>query len=149
MRANARIVAVVIALLAAPLTAEPAAAATSPIQFGRIFYDSPGADTRSAASLNAEYVVVRNVSAAPVSLAGWSVTDVAAHRYTFGSVRVPARGSLTLHTGRGAATAGHVYWGSGAYIWNNPGDTAYLAKPNGTRVDTCAWSTTRPGYTDC
>ncbi|HET6529553.1 MAG TPA: lamin tail domain-containing protein [Actinoplanes sp.] len=43
-----------------------------------------------------------------------------------------------LHTGKGT-DAQHRYQGSGNYIWNNTGDTAYLRNAAGKTIDTCTW----------
>jgi hypothetical protein len=43
--------------------ASPAEAASA-IQIYRVYYDSPGKDTRSNSSLNAEYVVLKNTAPA-------------------------------------------------------------------------------------
>lgn len=48
----------------------------------KIYYDSPGSDTRSNTSLNAEYVQVKNSTSRGVSLKGWTVSDASNHRYT-------------------------------------------------------------------
>lgn len=64
-------------LIAASLTGTPASAATSAdlpsLEIGAIGYNAYGADT--AANRNAEYVDVKNVSAAPVNVAGLLVQD--------------------------------------------------------------------------
>lgn len=119
--------------------ASPASAASA-VTFTRAYYDSPGTDTRTNASLNAEYVTLKNTSKATVNLSRWTVRDKANHVYTFnGTVSLKAGATLWLHTGRGTNTASHRYWGSGNYIWNNTGDAAYLRNAAGTQVDACSW----------
>jgi hypothetical protein len=119
---------------AAPATAAPA------VQLTRAVYNSPGTDTRSNSSLNAEYLTLKNTSKSPVNLSRWTVRDKANHVYTFtGTVTVKPGATLWLHTGRGTNTASHRYWNSGNYIWNNTGDTAYVRNAAGTQIDTCSW----------
>jgi hypothetical protein len=130
------------------LLAVPQAEASGPLQFGKIVYNSPGTDTRTNTSLNAEYVVVRNLGSTTKCLTGWTVRDVAAHVYKFGTFCVGGYKSVTLHTGRGTNTAAHRYWGSGNYIWNNTGDKAYLRNSAGTLMDSCAWGS-GIGYLTC
>ncbi|WP_202805881.1 lamin tail domain-containing protein [Actinopolymorpha alba] len=125
------------------------AEAASSIQFGRIQYDSPGSDTGSNASLNAEWVVLKNVGSRAVSLRGWTVRDAQRHVYTFGTFTLNSGASVTLHTGTGTNSSTHRYWGSRAYIWNNSGDTATLKTASGTTADTCAWTSTGSGYKNC
>ena len=133
-----------IAALAATLTttlvvASPAAAAPS-LRFHGAQYDSPGRDTRTNASLNNEWISLVNTGATAVNLRGYTVRDKANHVYTFGNITIAANGGrVWLRTGKATQTARTAYWGSGNYIWNNTGDTAYLRKPAGTTVDTCTW----------
>lgn len=128
---------------------EAANAATGPaVRIVKIQYDSPGPDTRSAASLNAEWVALRNTTARKVSLSGWTLRDAQNHVYAFGPLTVAAGATVTVHTGRGTAGPAHRYWGSGNYIWNNTGDTATLRDP-GRVVQTCGWRSTGRGTVTC
>jgi hypothetical protein len=139
------------AALAVPLglvLATPAHAA-SPVLIGKTQYDSPGSDTRSTTSLNAEYVTLRNTTSTARSLKGWTLRDAQAHVYTFPAFTLGAGKSVIVHTGRGTNSAAHLYWGQTNYIWNNGGDTATLKSPTGTTMDSCRWTTTAPGYTAC
>ena len=72
---------------AAALIAPAPAQAASPIQFGKIRYDSPGKDTRTNSRINGEYVVIKNTGKTSRSLKGWTVADDARHVYTFGTRR--------------------------------------------------------------
>jgi Lamin Tail Domain len=123
-----------VACLLAPST--PALAA-SPIKLGRIYYDSPGTDTRTNTSLNAEWFTVRNTGTRTVNLAGWTVRDASSHVYRFGTFYLKAGYSVRVHTGSGTNTASNRYWGSGNYIWNNTGDTATLRNPAGKTINSC------------
>ncbi|QKG23223.1 lamin tail domain-containing protein [Actinomadura verrucosospora] len=127
------------AVAAGLLAASPAEAA-SPVQIYRVYYDSPGKDTRSNASLNAEWVQLYNTSKTARQLKGVKLRDKSGHTYTFGSFTLKGHKSVYVHTGRGTNTATHRYWGSRAYIWNNTGDTAYLRYPSGAAADSCSWS---------
>lgn len=126
----------------------PPAHAASALQFGKIYYNSPGSDTRTNTSLNAEYVVIKNTSSTTKCLTGWTVRDAAGHVYKFGTFCLGGYKSVTLHTGKGTNTAAHRYWGSGNYIWNNTGDKAYLRNGAGTQMDYCAWGS-GVGYLTC
>ena len=141
MRRSVSIIAAATVALAGSLAAgAPASAATPPLRLHRAQYDSPGSDTRSNASLNAEWISLVNSGASAVNLRGWTIRDKSNHVYTFGNVSIPGKGGrLWLRTGTGTTKAPNAYWGSGNYVWNNTGDTAYLRKPSGTTVDTCSW----------
>jgi hypothetical protein len=129
-------------VLGAPVFGAPAHAVTTPVpRLDIAQYDSPGADTRTADSLNAEWISLVNDSASPVAVNRWTVREQGGRSYTFGSgATIAAKGRLWLHTGRGADTATHKYWNSGNYLWNNTGDAATLRDAGGRTVDTCSWS---------
>ena len=127
--------------LAAPLGGgPPARAAPPPLRFHGAQYDSPGSDTRSNASLNAEWISLVNSGSRAVNLTGYTVRDKSNHVYKFGNVTIAGNGGrLWLHTGKGTNGTKARYWGSGNYIWNNTGDTAYLRNASGKQLDSCSW----------
>ena len=119
-------------------TTGPAQAAPA-VRFSAAQYDSPGSDTRSNKSLNAEWISVVNTGTKAVSLKGWKIVDKS-RTYTFGDVTIAGKGGkVTLHTGKGTNTKTHLYWGSGNYVWNNTGDAARLSDASGRTVDVCSW----------
>lgn len=135
--------AVAVAVGAAALIAMGGSAqAASKVQIYRVYYNSPGSDTRSNASLNAEYVVLKNTDSVKHSLKNWTLRDKSGHVYLFPTFTLGAKKYVTIHTGRGTNTSSHLYWGSRAYIWNNTGDTAYLRWPGGSLADSCSWGRT-------
>lgn len=125
--------------LAAPLAAAAPAQALPAIMIARVQYDSPGADNRSNASLNAEYVVIRNTTRSNRVLTGWTLRDKTGYTFRFPAFTLKAGASVTVHTGRGTATTAHRYYNMSSYVWNNTGDTAYLRTAAGSTVDTCTW----------
>ncbi|MFF1510844.1 lamin tail domain-containing protein [Streptomyces sp. NPDC058326] len=125
------------------------AQAAGSVHLYKIYYDSPGSDLRSNTSLNAEYVQIRNTTGAAVNLRGWTLTDAANHKYTFGNFTLGKGKIVTVRTGRGANTSANVYQNRGAYVWNNDRDTATLKKSNGTRIDVCSYNSTRVDYKWC
>jgi hypothetical protein len=140
MRRTVGLIAAAATCLATALVGASPASAAPTLRFHGAQYDSPGTDTRSNASLNAEWVSLVNSGTRAVNLRGYTIRDKAGRVFTFGSVSIAANGGrLWLHTGSGTADARNQYWRSGSYIWNNTGDTAYLRNSSGTTVDTCAW----------
>ena len=123
--------------------------AASTILIGKTQYDSPGSDTRANTSLNAEYVTLKNVTSTARSLRGYTLRDAQSHVYTIGTFTLGAGKSVIIHTGKGTNSATNLYWGQTNYIWNNTGDTATLKTAAGTTIDTCRWTTSSPGYTNC
>lgn len=144
----AAVVALVAALLglSVPWSAE---AATPPVRFIKVNYDSPGADSGSNTSLNGEWVRIKNYSTTKKYLTGWTVKDKSGKVYKFGTFALVPGASVTLYTGSGANSATKRYWAQANYIWNNTGDTAYLRTSSGALVDTCAWTSVGAGYKLC
>jgi Lamin Tail Domain len=135
-------VAVVVMVLGTIMMFGPAAAqaATSPIVIHEIYYNSPGKDTGSNASLNAEWVQLNNNSGRQVTLTHWTLRDRAGHVYTFGTYKLKAHGSVRTHTGKGGNTQANRYWGHSWYIWNNNGDGATLKNASGAAISRCSYS---------
>ncbi|OMI36835.1 lamin tail domain-containing protein [Streptomyces sparsogenes] len=148
---HARTAACAVAVAAAAgLALLPAQAqAAGSVHLYKIYYDSPGTDTRSNASLNAEYVQIKNSTSRGVSLKGWTVSDAGNHRYTFGSYTLGAGKTVTVRTGSGSDTTYTKYQDRRAYVWNNTADTATLRKASGTKVDTCSYNSSRYDYKIC
>ncbi|MCD0483396.1 lamin tail domain-containing protein [Streptacidiphilus sp. ASG 303] len=133
---------------AALLTAAPAQAAGS-VHLTKIYYDSPGRDTRSNASLDAEYVQIRNSTSRPVSLRGWTLTDASRHAYVFPAFTLRAGATVTVHTGQGRNSAAHLYQQRRAYVWNNDRDRATLRRSSGAVQDTCSYANADRDWTSC
>ncbi|MET9557833.1 lamin tail domain-containing protein [Streptomyces sp. NPDC006645] len=142
-------VAATAAVVAGTVLLPTQAHAVGSVHLYKIYYDSPGTDSRSNASLNAEYVQIRNTTTRAVSLTGWSVVDASNHKYTFGSYSLARGKTVTVRTGSGTNTAANRYQGRAAYVWNNDRDTATLKKSTGARVDTCSYNSTRVDYKVC
>jgi hypothetical protein len=113
-----RIRALLVACLVAAsglLVATPAQAAPATVYIYKVYYNSPGSDTGSNSSLNAEYVVIKNGDDVSHSVSGWTVRDAAGHIYTFGSLRLGAGKQAIIHTGKGTSyttsASTHLYWG--------------------------------------
>ncbi|MEW5937934.1 MAG: lamin tail domain-containing protein [Candidatus Thermoplasmatota archaeon] len=98
-----------------------------------VHYDAAGNDWDN---LNDEYLVITNEESTAVTLSGWVIKDLANHDYIFPAFTLDPGASVTLYTGSGTNTATALYWGSGAPIWNNDHDTAYLMDHTGALVDT-------------
>ena len=130
---------------AAPAEAAPA------VKVVKVRYNPPGDDLPiTNAKLNAEYLVVKNVSTTTRTLTGWTVRDKQDHVYTLPTFRLGAGKSVTIRTGRGTNTATTLYWGSDAYIWNNSGtDAAILRNRTGTSVHTCSYTANSTGVKTC
>jgi hypothetical protein len=127
----------------------PADAVTPAIQITLAYYNSPGSDTGSNTSLNAEYVRLTNKRSYSINLKYWTLRDLQGHVYTFaGDFRLAPGASVYVHTGKGTNTNTHRYWGKSWYVWNNTGDKATVRNAAGTTIDTCSWGRTG-SYTYC
>ena len=126
-------------VLVLPLAAGPAEAAFHPVRISSVQADSPGSDTGSNASLNAEWVRIHNYGSKAKNLGGWTLRDNANHVYRFGSFNLRAGHTVRIHTGKGTNTATDRYQGRGWYVWNNGHDKAILKNSAGTTVSTRTW----------
>src|SRR3954470_24057061 len=124
-----------LAVAVLPSTAD----AGSVVRLGKVQYDSPGSDTGSNTSLNAEFVTITNHAATKRTLTGWTLRDAQKHVFKFPALTLTAGSSVRIHTGHGSNAAHNLYWGSGSYIWNNTGDKATLKDKAGTTIDSCGW----------
>ncbi|GAA3350601.1 hypothetical protein GCM10020358_77170 [Amorphoplanes nipponensis] len=130
-----------------PSTPATPAPKAGDVQFTKIVYNSPGADTGSNTSLNAEYARLTNRTGKTINLRGWTIRDAAGHVYTVSTDhRLGAGKTVYLHTGKGTngrPDSGHRYWNRTGYVWNNSGDTAYLRSPAGKSIDSCRWTSNK------
>jgi hypothetical protein len=122
--------------------------AVSPTRFSGVQYNSPGSDTGSNRSLNAEWVVITNHSSRAQVMTGWKLRDRTGYIFTFPTFSLGAGRSVKIHTGSGANSRTDLYWRQGYYVWNNTGDKAILKNRSGVVVDTCSWGD-GSGYTGC
>ena len=120
------------------LTAMPAQAAPA-VRFTKAQYNSPGSDTGSNYSLNAEWIRITNNRSTDVVLTDWRIKDRTGYTYTFPSFTLRKGDSVRVHTGSGSDSRTDLYWDRDWYVWNNTGDKAYLRKPDRTTHDTCEW----------
>ncbi len=130
---------IVMALGLVIMSGSPAEAAFR-VQIDAIFYNSPGPDNGSNASLNAEWVQLHNSSGSRITLTNWTVRDRAGHVFKFAAFTIKAHGFVKIHTGKGRRTQTDRYWGRSAYVWNNDGDKATLRDNHGNEIDHCAYS---------
>lgn len=84
--------------------------------------------------LNGEFVVLENRGDRPLSLAGWTLSDEAHHRYLFPQFVLAPKAKVTIHSGLGRNTDTDLFWGSRTPIWNDNGDTVFLRDEKGRLV---------------
>jgi len=125
-------------MLAVPIAvgasvARPETASAAPcVHISGARFDAAGVD---AQNLNGEYVKVANRCSRIIGVGGWRVKDRDGNRYTFASGVRMGKGTIYVHTGKGANRPGHRYWGRTTPVWNNTGtETAYLINKAGTVV---------------
>ena len=150
MTRRATAVSTALALLLAVFTslAGPAQAAPA-VKISKIYYNSPGSDTGSNTSLNAEYVTLLNTTTSARTITGWTVRDKAGYVYKFPTTTIAAKSAVTLRTGKGTNNSTTRYWQRTWYVWNNTGDTAYLRNTAGTLVHSCSYGSSTAAYKNC
>lgn len=122
------------------LSAVPASAAARP-RFVKIQADARGADRRTNASLNAEFVVLKNTGTDDADLTDWTIT-FGRKTFRFPSFILPSGSSVKVHTGSGRDDRNDLFWGRSAHVYPNRGTYAlslYSAMPIGLE-DTCSVS---------
>ena len=132
---------VLLAAVVATLGVQAPAEAAGGVRITKVYFDSPGSDTGSNLSLNAEYVTIKNFGTRTRTVSGWTLRDRGSvHVFHFPTFRLAPGARVTIHTGTGAKTAHSLYWGMSWYVWNNTGDTATLRRASGTLVDRCTFT---------
>ncbi|MEP6895591.1 MAG: lamin tail domain-containing protein [Chloroflexota bacterium] len=83
-----------------------------------------------AGTLGAEWVVVRNAGAEPLSLVGWQLKDSNRNVFTFPNLTLNGGGAVQIHTISGTNTVIDLYWGEVNPVWQS-GEEAQLVDPSG------------------
>lgn len=125
-----------------PLGARPglaqagaARAAAARLAITHIEYDPPGKD------VDGEYVLIRNGTAAPVDLTGWTLHDgKAIHSFVFPPFTLAPGAEVKLWTKAGANDAANLHWGERRAIWNNDGDTGTLKNAAGAVISSFTYA---------
>lgn len=91
-------------------------------------------------NVNAEYMRVANVTAAPLSLDGFRIQDISGHTWKLPAITIPAGYTFEIRSGVGEdqgdpSKALVVYLDSDWPIWNNDRDRATLLDAEGKVVD--------------
>jgi Lamin Tail Domain len=131
--------ALALSAIAPAAAADPEDERVGPIRITRVSYDSPGDDTGSNPSLNAEWVAIKNAGHHARQLRGWTLRDTAGHVFHFPRYVLRPGRTVKVHTGSGSGNRRHLYWGQGWYVWNNDGDRATLRNRSGRLIDRCSW----------
>ena len=95
-------------------------------------FDAEGDDRQN---LNDEYVCFQNHDTVAVDMSGWFVQDRVRTTYNFTPFTLGVGAHVRLHTGSDYDTDTDLYWGRGAPVWNNDGDTVYLYDRRWNLVD--------------
>jgi subtilisin family serine protease len=115
----------------------------STIRIVRVRWNAPGVDTRADASVNGEFVRLRNTGATRVVLSGWTLRDGQGHVFRFRRTTLAAGQTLEIHSGPGTRTRHTQFWGLRHHVWGNRHDVARLSDRLDRMVDTARWR--RPG----
>jgi len=117
--------------------------ASGPFRIELIHYEQ-------GATLDSEYLVVRNVTRHRQVLTGFQIVDPNDdQRYRFPRTVLRAGMRVTLHTGHGHNRPQHRYWGQDDPMWNNDGDQAQLRSRAGKVVDRCSYNGSEGGTKHC
>ena len=100
--------------------------------------NAPGDDNQN---INGEYLRVCNISAEPLDIDGFRITDLHGNAWTFPQLIIPAGHTVKIHSGTGTnqldpSNQLAIYLGSQRPIWNNSRDRATIQDRFGGVVDT-------------
>ena len=96
----------------------------------------PGPPAKRA---NAEYVVVKNTSAAPVDLGGYFLRrQISTYTFPPGTVIAPGK-TIKVRIGRGTPTATTLYWGRPKTLLDDRGDSVQLVSPQAVVLSSKSW----------
>ena len=125
------------------------ASAASCLYINKIYYDSPGADTGSNASLNDEWIRLKSSCTTSKSLANFKVRDGSGKTYTFGAFTLAPGATVKIHSGNGTNTASNRYWGRTTYVWGNTKDSARLYDASAYVIHTCSYNNSSVNAKTC
>ncbi|OGT97597.1 MAG: hypothetical protein A2X80_10010 [Geobacteraceae bacterium GWB2_52_12] len=112
----------------------PVIPTTGNIVIVSIFYDGVNGTAEPD-----EYVQIQNQDTTAIQVQNWTLRDVANHVFTFPNYVMQPGQSCRIYTNiNDPGTCGFNY-GSGAAIWNNGGDTAYLRDSTGALISQRAY----------
>ncbi len=104
--------------------------ADAAVTISKIYFDSPGSDSGSNPSLNAEWIQLHNNGTSGAKLTGWKIRDAAGHVYKFGRYTLKAGGYVKIHTAAFPGNNGKIAFqsnrdvGAGEIYAITPGGTA-------------------------
>jgi LysM repeat protein len=81
-------------------------------------------------NLEIESVLIENRGRA-LSIDGWTLRDQQDNVYVFPRLYLGSGGRIQVRTRSGEDTPQHLYWGLSNAVWGEPGDTVFLADPQG------------------
>ena len=136
------ITACVVLGLAAVVASGPATAGAAPagVRISSVYFDPPGSDTGSDASLNSEYVRITNTARTAASSPATPSPMPRDTGTKFPTTALNGGASLRVHSGFGLNNPTNRYQRSSNYIWNNTGDTATLRAGSGALIGRCSYS---------
>jgi competence protein ComEC len=111
------------------LKTTPTPASSGNVVISSIFFDGTGSTEPD------EYVEIRNDDTRSIQLQNWTLRDTANHVYTFPSFVVNPAQVCRIYTNQTHPESCGFNYGSGAAIWGNTGDCAYLRDSLSTPID--------------
>lgn len=104
------------------------------VRIAQILFDPIGPEPQG------EFVLIQNDRSTAVSLQGWTLSDAAAHVYTFPAFTLQPGWGVRVWTGAGTDGAQDLFWGRKQAVWNNTGDIGILRDAAGTEVSRFAYT---------
>jgi hypothetical protein len=89
-----------------------------------------------AARLNGEWAALENRGDDPAAMSGWTLSSQR-DTYTFRGFTLMPGAKVTMHTGEGTDSPGHLYLNDHRFIWGDRHDVGRLRDAGGLIVDRC------------
>ena len=89
---------------------------------------------------NSEYLRICNITDEPVSVGGYSITNIRRQSYSWPDLVIPAGHTVQVHSGKGEHQTDptaqlKIFLGSDSPLWNNTRDLATIFDGTGKQVD--------------
>ena len=112
----------------------------SPVRLSKVYSDSPGSDTRSNSSLNAEYVQLKNYGTKDVKIGGNTIYNGVDSLYKLPTFTLKAGKTVTVRTGKGTNTTSTLYMNRTNYFWPNRKSSGFLSDSSNRRLSNCSYN---------
>ncbi|MGW0880431.1 lamin tail domain-containing protein [Streptomyces sp. NPDC002671] len=111
----------------------------SSVRMAKVYSDSPGSDTGTNSSLNAEYVQLKNYGTTDVKIGGDTIYNGVDSLYKLPTFTLKPGKTVTVRTGKGTNTTSTLYMNRTSYFWPNRKSSGFLSDSSNRRLSNCSY----------